>query len=373
MNLGRLDFAKAYRVTCVADASLGAAITEAARSLGVADVLVQSARTAVLRERRFLAPLRGGTQLEDDLVNVYRMLTRSGTEAALMGEIVAAAGLHVPGRGTVYGEPVNLYGAEVPEARGRLGRASRRQLPALRRKLVLICCIVPRGEANSLAKALLEMGLAVPTVTYGAGMGLRNKLGLLRITIPVDKEVIEVIVDKDDATEAFSYLTDAARLRVPGKGFMYMSPVPLGLSNTRIYRGEVRHVASMEQVIAAIDTLTRDTQWRRKSYTPSAGSSREFSSDMVSYTITCREGELDELVGAAMAAGAGGATMRKLRSLSLGEDGMTRTMESSDLIIPSRIVERVQESVVAAGAAGSHSGWTVEVSDVEGVISYQHQ
>jgi hypothetical protein len=311
-------------------------------------------------------------QLEDDLVHVYRMLTRGGAEADLMGQIARAAGLHIPGRGTVFGEPVDLYGAELPRTETRLDRATRRDLPALQKRLVLVCCIVPRGEANSLAKALLEMGLAVPTITYGTGMGLRNKLGLLRITIPVDKEVIEVIADRADAREAFSYLTDAARLRFPGKGFMYMSPVPLGLPNTRIYRGEVRHVASMEQVIAAIDTLTRDTEWRRKSFTPPTASSREFAADMVSYTITCREGELDELVGAAMAAGAGGATMRRLRSVSLEPGPTSLTMESSDLIIPSKIIERVHESVTATGASGAHSGWAIEVSDVEGVISYQY-
>ncbi len=83
---------------------------------------------------------------------------------------------------------------------------------------------------------------------------------------------------------------------------------------------------------------------------------------------TCREGELEDLVAAAMAAGTGGATMRRLRSLSL--PGAGRPMESSDLIIPSRLVERVHRFVTEAGTAGSHSGWTAEVSEVEGVISY---
>ena len=124
MNLGRLDFERASRVTCVVDASLGPVVMDAARSLGVSRLCVESARTVVLRERRFLSSLRGGMRLEDDLVHVYRMLTRGGAEADLMGGIARAAGLHIPGRGTVYCEPVDLYGAEVPRAERRLDRAT---------------------------------------------------------------------------------------------------------------------------------------------------------------------------------------------------------------------------------------------------------
>jgi nitrogen regulatory protein PII len=239
---------------------------------------------------------------------------------------------------------------------------------------MLICCIVPRGEANGLARALLEMGLSVPTVSYGTGMGLRNKLGLLRITIPVDKEVIELVVDHDDAREVFSYLTDAARLRYPGKGFMYMSPLRLGLPNTRIYRGEVRHVASMEQVIAAIDTLARDTGWRRKSFAgPGERRDRRFQSGMLSYTITCNEGDLEDLVRAAMGAGAGGATMRRLRFTNPTADPVVgTTRESSDLVIPADLLEQVHHAVLAVGDGALREGQMLEVSEVEAAVSYVH-
>jgi nitrogen regulatory protein PII len=376
-------FRKASRITCVADPGAGPRVADALRSLGVQAVLVQSARSATLREQRFLAGFRGGTRLEEDLVHVYRVHVPPAAEQRVLRQLAQAADLAAPGRGSILSEPVDYCSADdlrlvpaggAPSTPEPGGAAPVRR--AIRGRLSLICCIVPRGEAVLLTKALLELGLSVPVVSYGIGMGMRAKLGLLRITIPTDKDMIEVLVDRHDAAEVFSYLTDAARLRYPGKGFMYVSPVRSGLVNTRIYRGEVRHVATMEQVIAAIDTLAKDTDWRRKSFAPGAeGRPRRLQSGMASYTITCAEGDLEGLVAAAMAVGAGGATKRSLRFSCPTSDNPAGeySRESSDLVVPSSMVAQVHVAVLAAAGGRPGPGQIFEVSTVDSAVSYAYR
>ena len=45
-----------------------------------------------------------------------------------------------------------------------------------------ICCICEKGIADDIAKAALQNGAPGPTVTFGEGGGVRDKIPLLRIT-----------------------------------------------------------------------------------------------------------------------------------------------------------------------------------------------
>jgi nitrogen regulatory protein PII len=218
-------------------------------------------------------------------------------------------------------------------------------------------------------------GLAAPVVTYGTGMGLREKLGPLRITIPADKDVLHLVVSRQDAQVAFDFMTDVARLHQPGRGFIYISPVRFGVINSRIYRGEVRHVASMEQVIAAIDTLKRDTGWRKKTTLPRARRERGYLRDLVSYTILGAESRVEELVRAALDAGAGGATVSALRAGGPAPESgeyVTRARQASDLIISASLVRPVHRAVLARGEPSADPTDFIELSEVEKASTYRH-
>lgn len=255
---------------------------------------------------------------------------------------------------------------------------------ALQAHLAYICCIVQRGEAAAVARAVLQMGLSAPVVTFGTGMGLRDKLGLLRITIPADKDVLHVVVSRQDAAEAFDFMTDVARLHQPGRGFIYMSPLRFGVINTRIYRGEVRHVASIEQVIAAIDTLKGDPGWRKKSAFFRARRERSYLRDLVSYTILGEESRVEELVRSALEAGAGGATVSNLRAAippAVGGPYVSRARQASDLIIPADQVRVVHQAVLAGARNGQdpegdppgEPDELIELSEVEKASTYRHR
>lgn len=89
----------------------------------------------------------------------------------------------------------------------------------------LITCIVQRGKAENAVRAAMLAGAPAATISFARGTGIRERLGLLKIAISPEKEVIEIVVTSDCADKVFDALVDAAKLRTPGMGFIYMTPV----------------------------------------------------------------------------------------------------------------------------------------------------
>jgi nitrogen regulatory protein PII len=88
--------------------------------------------------------------------------------------------------------------------------------------LVLISCIVERGEGDNIVEAAKKAGATAATVLFARGTGIRERLGLLGIAIQPEKEIIEIVVDKDHADVIFDAMAEAGQLHLPGKGFIYM-------------------------------------------------------------------------------------------------------------------------------------------------------
>jgi len=385
-------FVAADRITCIVDRELAGRVEELLERQGVRGLLAQSGRAAVLRSRRWALNPRKGERLEEDPAELFRFYVPAGQDKPIVALLAREAGLDMPGRGSVFSERVQLWGLQPEALRPRRPEEEERPEPAVQSHLVYICCIVQRGEAAALALAVLQMGLTAPVVTFGTGMGLRDKLGLLRITIPADKEVLHVVVGRQDAQEAFDFMTDVARLHQPGRGFIYMSPLRCGVINTRIHRGEVRHVASIEQLITAVDTLTGDTRWRKKTTLPHVRRERGYLRDLMSYTILGAESRVEELVRAALDAGAGGATVSSLRAVGRqAEDGVyvPRARQASDLIVAASQVRSLHQAVQsrafaldapqarsaaeAGAAAPAEPGEVIELSEVEKASTYRHR
>ena len=72
---------------------------------------------------------------------------------------------------------------------------------------------------------------------------------------------------------------------------------------------------------------------------------------MVGLTLICNEGRASDLVSAALAVGAGGATISKARYARLDETAtpVSAAREMADMVIGKEIVEEVSSSLVAAG------------------------
>jgi nitrogen regulatory protein PII len=84
----------------------------------------------------------------------------------------------------------------------------------------LITCIVQRGRADDVVKAAQEAGAQGATITYGRGTGVRERLGLLGLTIEAEKEFINIVVANDEVNQIFDKMYVAGQLDTPGMGFI---------------------------------------------------------------------------------------------------------------------------------------------------------
>jgi len=101
---------------------------------------------------------------------------------------------------------------------------SKREITVLT-DVALITCIVQRGIADTIVKAAQEAGAQGATVHYARGEGIRERLGILALAVEVDKEVINIVVAKDQADRIFERMYIAGNLDTPGMGIIYLTPL----------------------------------------------------------------------------------------------------------------------------------------------------
>jgi nitrogen regulatory protein P-II 1 len=88
-------------------------------------------------------------------------------------------------------------------------------------EVALITCVIQKGMADTINQALLEAGVQGATVHQAVGTGVREKLGFLGVAVEVEREVINVLVAKDQLTRIFERIYLAGRLDTPGMGYLY--------------------------------------------------------------------------------------------------------------------------------------------------------
>ena len=91
--------------------------------------------------------------------------------------------------------------------------------------IVLITCIVQRGVADAITQAAREAGAQGATGYFARGMGIRERLGILGVSVEVEKEVIEIVVSKEQVERVFERMYLAGNLDTPGMGIMYITPL----------------------------------------------------------------------------------------------------------------------------------------------------
>jgi len=72
-------------------------------------------------------------------------------------------------------------------------------------------------------EAAKNAGAQGATINYARGTGVRERMGLIGVTIDEQKEVIRIIVSEEQSNAIFEAMYLAAQLDTPGKGIMYMS------------------------------------------------------------------------------------------------------------------------------------------------------
>jgi hypothetical protein len=364
----------AAKITCEVYKSLAPQAEAALAALGVDRVQQHSRRALALRERAAVPFLAPTLRLDEDPAEVYEFyLPRSQAQSALLAW-ARALRLFTAGRGSIYAEEVRIVSAAQLDMLNTqvLAVESALQPDEHLPPLVLLNCVVQRGRGNDLARCALEAGTSVPSINFGVGTGVRDRLGLLRIAIPADKEIVSLLVEAHEQQEMLEMLIEAGRLDEPGRGFIAAYAVPFGVRNPRGLRGRQRHSASMDQIIAAIDHLSAGTHWRRRGGEAQAGPRRELLRDLVNLNLSCSEGSSEAVLEMAMLAGAGGATISRSQHFSPSGRRVPAFpgRELIDLGLRPQQLPGLLQSLRDSGAFGDEVACFVEAKDLPAAFTY---
>ena len=86
----------------------------------------------------------------------------------------------------------------------------------------LITCVLQKEVAGDVLAAAKNIGAQGATISYARGTGIRERMGLLGVTIDEQQEVIRIIVSEEQANLVFEAMYLAGKLDTPGMGIMYM-------------------------------------------------------------------------------------------------------------------------------------------------------
>jgi len=112
----------------------------------------------------------------------------------------------------------------------------------------LITCVLQSGLAEEVLDAAKNCGAQGATISYARGTGIRERMGLIGVTIDEQKEVIRIIVSDEQADRVFDAMYLAGKLDTPGKGIMFMTK--LDRVATYIPEEVLNKIANLDQANA---------------------------------------------------------------------------------------------------------------------------
>jgi len=341
-------------ITAYLHRNISKGVIDTLKDVGVQDLYLTSSRSLVIEVKKGIFSILPGSDLAQDPTDTIFFLANPDMEDNLISLILEKGSLHFPGRGSVMVEEILLTeGHEL--CRENEIKPFHMPAPSFTYPCTGICCIARRGQGNHIARISLDTGICVPSIHFGIGTGVRDKMGILRIAIPAEKEIIHSFTTPYEADSIMDMMIEAGRLDQPGSGFIYSYPVKKGLINMRVARGEQRHPASIEQIISALDHLKGNIEWRQRKPGIEKRSVRQkrYITGLVDMLLLCDDGKGTELIKAAMSAGAGGANITGLRHIRPPDSPLSEIPPARDLcsmVVPEESVEAVSMTLKNAGA-----------------------
>ena len=90
----------------------------------------------------------------------------------------------------------------------------------------LLTCVVQTGLGETILKAARDVGATAGAISHHArGIGVRERLGLLSVAVETETDVISILVSSEQRDLVYDTLYRAAGLDVPGRGFIYITPL----------------------------------------------------------------------------------------------------------------------------------------------------
>jgi nitrogen regulatory protein PII len=348
-------------------------LIEMLEEIGVRGLAIEPGRTSILAENTGLLSFLGRKRLENDPIDIVSFHIAAEFEEAILDRVATHFHFRTPGQGTIFSVKVDCVKSHPLCLAPQKIAVDLQKKEFIFRDLVAVSCIVQRGLGERIARIGLETGVSVPITTFGVGSGFRNKLGLLRITIPAEKEIVDLVVSRHDVDSIMELMIEEGRLAEPGRGFIYAYAIRHGVIDTKLSREKTGQLASIEQIVSAIDSLKGDMAWRKTRLERRQSRRRVYLTGIVDLALTCDQGMAMDLMTAAMEAGAPGATISKVKyhAPDADDDRIPATREICRMVASEDHVEAVAEALEKAGAFGEEAHGMLTVSPVARAFTYR--
>lgn len=357
------------RITCIVNKLFSDKIVEQVFKLGITSIFDETGRTA----REFITPrnfgLPGSTvTLQSTPVNVFRFTVQRKQARMIMDYLVRVGNFNIPGRGTIFSQDLIEFTKKEPlfidfdDIEDNVAH----DIPYLEKLSYVICVLSVPGTGEKLAKVALDLGVCVPLITYGTSNDLRDQMGLIRITISPEKEVVHLIMPEQDTESIIKLLLEEGRLNKPGRGFIYQTPISFGLIDTRMRVGRQQYAASMEQIIAAVDQLKGNAFWRKRLDTSvdSVDQQLWLPNDNCEISVISEEDTEELMKIAGMNAGATSSTVSRLKIITSGsKEQKASSLVQSTFSVSAEKTNTVVDALLQNSAVGIKSSERVQVLD----------
>jgi len=347
-------------VTAILPRQSTAKVLEEVLGSGAAHALSMNARGTLVQERWYQALLPAISPEQEVL---YFIAPRSEIDH-LMEQIVMVGKLQLYGSGSIFATPCDDisftedYKLWEP---GNYTFVSDSFDINFKEDLTVLVHIADRNAADPIARAAIKAGAQGATVSYMRGYGLRDRLGLLRITKKHDKELISVVVDRYDADAVFQAMAQTGNVDQPGRGLLYQLPICKGLTNMASVFQTKKHSASIQQMVRAIDDLHGSASWRANQLLVHDPRAKEFSknaqglsTDLKLLNILAHRKDIEPLLRHLLENGVSGASVSNLRmaeaesEVTEGGQRINREFGCLSLLLPENDAEAIRSCAQSA-------------------------
>jgi nitrogen regulatory protein PII len=337
--------------------SVGDVVTEVLK-MGAPQVMSNGARGTLLQERWWQRMLPAISPEQEML---YFLAPNSEADT-LMEQIVMVGKLRLFGAGAIFAVPCRELSCSADFPLWKPGQYRFESVDfdiKFKTGLVALFHVHDRAAATPISRAAIKAGAQGATITFVRGFGLRDRLGLLRVTKSHDKEMITVVVDEYDRDAVFEAMATAGRVGQPGRGLVFELPVSKGLTNLASVFQPSKHSASIQQMVRAIDDLQGGTEWRASSLlTHNAAGAAAFATrgkpankDLRMLNVICQRKDSGALTSFLLDTGVSGASVSHWRytddscGQTLGGLRINREVACISLILPAAAVPVCRENL----------------------------
>ncbi len=340
------------KITIIVDRQDSEVVIDELISLGIKKFYTEVARTSILEEKSGVRSFLSRSKLGYGPANKITLFVSEEAEQGLLSYLSTRFDFNTPGKGTIFSNDVGwVKSHQLCLENKQINDVILEEKAYMFGDLRGLCCIVQRGQGDNIARICLEAGAGVPSITFGTGGGLRDKLGLLRITMPAEKELVNLVMSKYDVESVMETIIEEGKMDEPGKGFIYAYQVKKGIVDTKISRGKRGQLASMEKIVSAIDSIKGTMEWRKSRLERRKNKGRHYLKNLFELVLICNEGYSVPLMKAVMAAGATGSTICKINYHGeFNEVGrIPSNRELCRMVVSKELVPAIAEAVERAG------------------------